>query len=202
MKVTCKLCGRQFETLNSHMTKSHKITVEEYLKKFPDSKTCSDEYLEKQSVAMTKRNLNLEFSEFVSERNRKNWKDKEYRESQVLSMIKRRNKSIIGLHNSCKCKSFVAYKSQSELDYARFLDNCNEVVSYDSESFVIWYRNNEEDKMYIPDFTVNYRDGHTEVVEVKPLNHHSAHDDLLESKYLAARKYCQENGYKFVVITR
>lgn len=202
MKVVCKLCGRQFETLNSHMTRSHGITVNEYLDQFPGSQTCSEEFLRKQSVAMTRRNLSLEFSESVSRRNREKWKDKIYRETQVLSMIKKRNRAIIGTHTSSKCVSFVAYKSSSELEYAKFLDQCEDVLSYDSESFVIWYNHLGQEKMYILDFIVKYRDSHVEVVEIKPSIHHSAHDDLLCDKYRAAQDYCKDHGYTFVTISR
>lgn len=200
MKVVCKICGREFSTLNSHMHRTHGITIEEYKKLYPCSKTCSEEFLDKQSKAMTKRNVSHEFSESISKRNSENWKRKEYRESQVLSMIKKRNHSIIGNHYSDKCLSFVAYKSIKELNYAKMLDENVEVVSYDSESFAIWYNFNGKDKMYVPDFIVNYKDGHTEVVEIKPQVHHSAHDDLLDKKFIAAKCYCESHGYKFVVV--
>lgn len=200
MKVVCEICKREFSTLNSHMHRSHGLTLDEYRELYPGAKTSSDEYAEKQSKAMKRRNESLKFSESVSERNKVNWTKKEYRGKQVLSMIKKHNKSIKGVHTSCKCKSFVAYKSDFELTYAKYLDTLPEVESYDSESFVIWYVHNKEDRMYIPDFIVNYRDGHTEVVEIKPESHHSAHDDLLENKFIAARNYCDEHGFKFVIV--
>lgn len=200
MKVVCKICGRQFETLSSHMNRAHGITIKDYLEQYPNSQIISEEYREKQSKAMSRRNRSLEFSEYISERNRENWKLKDYREKQVLSMIKKRNAAVKGVHYSNKCKTFVAYKSELEFKYAVSLDNDEKVESYDSESFVIWYEHCGEDKMYIPDFFVEYVDGRKAVVEIKPYFHHSAHDDLLRDKFNAAQEYCKEHGYLFYIV--
>lgn len=64
--LKCKICGKEVKMLSMHISKSHKISKDEYEDKFGPTKFVLDE--------ITKRR-----SEILSERNKENWKDKDYR---------------------------------------------------------------------------------------------------------------------------
>jgi len=50
--VKCKICGSEFPTLVAHVKRKHNLSTAEYLKQFPNSKICSDEYRRKTSESM------------------------------------------------------------------------------------------------------------------------------------------------------
>ncbi len=49
--LTCPICGKQFQTLNSHIHFKHKLTTEEFLHQYSDTKLVSDSV--KESVSKT-----------------------------------------------------------------------------------------------------------------------------------------------------
>lgn len=67
MKVICPICNKEYASLMIHVKRSHKLTREELLEKYPGTKLISEE-------------LSARKSEIMSERNLENWKNEEYRE--------------------------------------------------------------------------------------------------------------------------
>ena len=45
--IECKICGKKYRQLTSHITKIHKITCNKYREKYPDSKITSDNLVDK-----------------------------------------------------------------------------------------------------------------------------------------------------------
>jgi hypothetical protein len=63
-KIKCLICGKYYKRLTgSHIEKIHNLSREEYLKRFPKAKLCSDEFKKKQSKMIKrlykKKELNL-----------------------------------------------------------------------------------------------------------------------------------------------
>ena len=114
-------------------------------------------------------------------------------------------------------KGVPKYRSGWELAFMRFCDSNDHIISWSSESLTIPYRNPLTGKptRYIPDFLIQYRNKHnqvvTELIEIKPKK-----QSILESKasnrdraivavnyakWAAAQAWCRCNGLTFRVIT-
>jgi hypothetical protein len=93
----------------------------------------------------------------------------------------------------------IYYKSGWELSFIKYLDSNLDVISYVYEPFAIEYKFQHK-RNYIPDFLVEYADGHKELVEIKPSN--KLKDPQIKAKFRAAKIYCKKNNLKFVVISR
>ncbi len=114
-------------------------------------------------------------------------------------------------------KGVPKYRSGWELAFMRFCDSNDHIISWSSESLTIPYRNPLTGKptRYIPDFLIQYRNKHnqvvTELIEIKPKK-----QSILESKasnrdraivavnyakWAAAQAWCKRNGLTFRVIT-
>jgi hypothetical protein len=114
-------------------------------------------------------------------------------------------------------KGVPKYRSGWELAFMRFCDSNDHIISWSSESLTIPYRNPLTGKptRYIPDFLIQYRNKHnqvvTELIEIKPKK-----QSILESKasnrdraivavnyakWAAAQAWCRRNGLTFRVIT-
>ena len=119
----------------------------------------------------------------------------------------------------------IVYRSGLEFRYMMKLDNDDNVVSWESETFCIPYfdPNSNRTRRYFPDFRVTRtKDGQdkTYVIEVKPdsqsrppkrgkkKSKKSDRRFLSESwtyrkncaKWKAAKKYCEINGFEFVIL--
>ena len=109
------------------------------------------------------------------------------------------------------------FRSGWELAFMRFCDSNDHIISWSSESLTIPYRNPLTGKptRYIPDFLIQYRNKHnqvvTELIEIKPKK-----QSILESKasnrdraivavnyakWAAAQAWCKRNGLTFRVVT-
>lgn len=119
----------------------------------------------------------------------------------------------------------VVYRSSYELKFMNFLDRHPNVVRWASEEFFIPYTWNGEPHRYFPDFLIEFKSADGEikkmVVEIKPS--HQTHPpqapkrqtrkalEVYEnaiatytkniSKWEAAKKFCEKNGAKFIVLT-
>lgn len=94
------------------------------------------------------------------------------------------------------------HRSGWELTYMKYLDNNPEVVNWSYEKIVIEYISNLRTKKirkYIPDFYVEYSDGHCEIVEIKPKR--KLDQAIIKKKLDAAVKWCRENGLIYKIIT-
>jgi hypothetical protein len=61
--ITCQLCNKQYKSITNSHLKSHKITFEEYLEKFPGAKTISEETSKKYSENTKRYNASRDYSE-------------------------------------------------------------------------------------------------------------------------------------------
>jgi hypothetical protein len=118
----------------------------------------------------------------------------------------------------------IYYRSSYELKFMQYCDLSENILSYQSEEFFIPYVSPIDGKYhkYFPDFYIKYKDkeGNIKkaVIEVKPKK------DLREpeknpkrktrswayqvktwavnqQKWAAARKYCEDKGYEFLIFT-
>jgi TnsA endonuclease N terminal len=115
---------------------------------------------------------------------------------------KRKSRYQRGEYTSTKTGQICRYRSGWEHRYMLHLDSDPEVETWTYEQTVIAYVSNIRTKKvrrYYPDFFVKYRDGRTEVVEVKP-KRKLAQATVLK-KAAAAQQWCLENGSSYRMIT-
>lgn len=91
------------------------------------------------------------------------------------------------------------YRSGYECEVYESLESIDEVLAYDVEPFKVPYLFEGEAHNYNPDLIIHFIDGHTEVWEIKPSNQ----TDLPKNhaKWASCELYCQDRGWKFVVMT-
>lgn len=106
-----------------------------------------------------------------------------------------------GLYESKKA-GVCSYRSSWELEYMKYLDSNDDVVSYEYEKLKIPYISNLKTKKiryYMPDFCIAYLDGTKKIVEIKPSRRMM--QDKIQKKFNAAKTWCAENSMEFVVVT-
>ena len=117
----------------------------------------------------------------------------------------------------------IIYRSSWELRLMVYLDSHPNVITWGSEELIIPYRSPIDNKVhrYFPDFLVTKKnkDGKIEtvVIEVKPLKETKPPAPqakrtpkylrevytwgINEAKWKAARDYCENKGWKFIIMT-
>jgi len=116
----------------------------------------------------------------------------------------------------------IIYRSTWELRVMKWLDNHPNVIWWNSEELIIRYRSPVDNKMhrYFPDFIakMKQKDGSvmTYVIEVKPeaqtkmpvqkkktkrFLQEAATYAINQEKWRAADIFCQEHGWKFLILT-
>jgi hypothetical protein len=114
---------------------------------------------------------------------------------------KRKGHYIRGTYTSPiagECK----YRSGWELKVMVYLDENPEVEAWSYEKTVIEYVSNVRSKKirkYYPDFFVKYKDGRTELIEVKPKR--KLEQLTVKKKADAAREWCKVNGLTYKILT-
>lgn len=91
------------------------------------------------------------------------------------------------------------YRSGMECEVYEVLERLPEVVSYDAEPIDIKYCHEGEWKTYKPDLSIFFLDGTKEIWEIKPKNQTKL--PVNDSKWTYAQKYCENRGWKFMVLT-
>lgn len=116
---------------------------------------------------------------------------------------KRKSHYHTGDHVSSKLLNGPAhYRSGWEEKYMLWLDNNEDVVSYEYESIVIAYLANiklNKVKKYFVDIFVHYLDGRNELIEIKP--HRKLKNVTVIKKQLAAENWCKDNNATYKLIT-
>lgn len=101
-----------------------------------------------------------------------------------------------GLYFSIKINKELNYRSSWELATIKWLDNNDEIITYEYEKIRIVYYMKEADRNhkrnYIPDFLITFKDGHKELWELKPQEF--TKNEKTQLKAEAAIKYCRENN--------
>ncbi len=114
----------------------------------------------------------------------------------------------------------VRYRSLWERQVMKWADHNSDIVSWSSEEVVIPYRSTVDRKMhrYYMDFKLTYADGHTVLVEVKPLKQTKLPKKPVKkrsrryinevrtfavntSKWVAAEAYALDRGWAFEIWT-
>lgn len=115
---------------------------------------------------------------------------------------KRKSRYHTGIHVSTKTGRECKYRSGWELSYMQHLDNDPEVTDWSYEALIIPYLSNTKTgkmRRYFPDFTVQYRDGHEEIVEIKPKR--KLTQRTVTKKVLAGHDWARAHGVTYRVMT-
>lgn len=102
-----------------------------------------------------------------------------------------------GTYLSTKMKETFYYRSSWELKYMIQLDQDNSVISWIYEPFWVPYSKDGDKHRHIPDFVIEYLDGHKEIHEVgvKKLK-----EEVFAEKVSAIKEFCQKNNYLFKIV--
>ena len=120
----------------------------------------------------------------------------------------------------------IIYRSMWEFKFFRYLDGHPDVKWWASEEYVVPYVSPIDGKRhrYFPDVVVNNKDGSTVMIEIKPYKQTLPPDPsnrnktptgrvsrrylnevktygINEAKWKAARAYCAERGWQFLIMT-
>jgi len=120
----------------------------------------------------------------------------------------------------------IEYRSQLEFDYMHKIDKSDNVISWGSETVVIEYFNPVKQSMarYFTDLCLETKSHGRLIVEIKPEKEKVAINEskepkrskrkkestyryelgmykINESKWKAAKRYCQDRGWEFMVVT-
>lgn len=107
----------------------------------------------------------------------------------------------------------IIYRSSYELTFINWLEKNPGVEGWGSECIKIPYYNimTGEHHTYYPDYLVKMKNGEGIVVEIKPkdqtqrpkCNHGRVWNEWVKnlSKWKAAKKYCEDRGLKFKILT-
>lgn len=103
---------------------------------------------------------------------------------------------------SLKANKLLKSRSGWEYAYFQYLDNNQDVKSYEYESLKIPYLSNKKSgkiRNYIPDFIITYFDGTVLIVEIKPKRF--LEKLQIKKKLIAAKEYAEKNKIQFKVLT-
>lgn len=116
----------------------------------------------------------------------------------VRKVSNRSKKNTIGDFPSLKMKRMIAFESLIERDGLYTFDFERDVLAFEEQPLSIEYEHEKKKRHYIPDFLLK-KPNHFVIVECKPI----ALVDTPENrrKFDAARKWCEEHGYHFQVLT-
>ena len=115
---------------------------------------------------------------------------------------RRRRGYFRGTYVSDKTGQHCVYRSGWELGFMMFLDASPDVVTFASEPIKIPYVSNLKSRRlrnYVPDFVVEYIDGSTFIIEIKPKKR--LDQATVKKKLSAAHVYASEHGWYLAVLT-
>lgn len=100
-KVTCKICKNKFDILNTHLRRVHRMKAEDYLIKYPNAKTVSDDH--KKKLSQTVREAGVNYSllagkrtfDFIKDVRLKRLLQRDYKTAKVCLKNKQWKPSII-----------------------------------------------------------------------------------------------------------
>jgi hypothetical protein len=118
--------------------------------------------------------------------------------------ITKSHRSITGKKPSKKTGNTHRFESSLERDYIALLEFDDQVDYYVEQAFSIHYLQVGKDRIYTPDFLVIYKSSankKTLLAEIKYKADLLLHGEDYKPKFDAAIKFCEDNGYRFSVIT-
>lgn len=104
-----------------------------------------------------------------------------------------------GWYHSNKMNKKLHYRSGYEAKLYEYMDHDIEIQSFTEEPFEIEYIHEGKSHRYKPDLVVQFIDNRVEVWEVKPANQTNL--EVNRNKWRAAKKACEQRGWKFIVMT-
>ena len=116
----------------------------------------------------------------------------------VRKVSNRSKRNTIGDFPSIKMKRMIAFESLVERDSIYTFDFDQDVLAFEEQPLSIEYEHEGKKRHYIPDFLLK-KPNYSVIVECKP-------EVLVDSpensrKFDIARKWCEEHGYHFQVLT-
>lgn len=114
----------------------------------------------------------------------------------------RKGHYITGTYTSTRSNADFKYRSGWELAYMKYLDDNEDVFTWSYENVAIPYVSNTRTgklRKYYPDFQVEWIDGRSELIEIKPSKR--VMQTAVQKKLKAAGTYCLAHGLTLVVIT-
>ncbi|MCT3950229.1 Tn7 transposase TnsA N-terminal domain-containing protein [Elizabethkingia anophelis] len=113
-----------------------------------------------------------------------------------------KSSSLSGVVNINSVKQPIQFESSLERDFIFLLEFDKDIKQYLEQPLEIVYKDESgKQRKYIPDFIITYYDRPTEIVEIKYESTLNAMREELQMKFLAAKKYCEKNGFIFKVVT-
>jgi hypothetical protein len=125
-----------------------------------------------------------------------------YSDSEYIKKFMSTKQRLKGSYYSVKNNRTYRYRSYYEEKFMSHLDEAVDVVCWEYEPFYIEYQYQKTNRKYIIDFLVTYTDRRKEIIEVG--SNYKKVDRVSEktkSKFVAAKKFCKENGMSFKIIT-
>ena len=198
--IKCQLCNKEFLRITNSHLKTHNISIQDYLRKYPNSPIISEESCRKMSTIMLG-NTNWMSEKFiffnsnkdpiVIDKRRKSckatWgkKSKEEIANHVKKSVKKRYKKYNVFFNN----TLLYFKSSLEVQFFNIMRD-NYKIEYEPTSF--YYHIDGVRRRYVPDFLIN----NNVFVEVKPYY-------LIEDKIVQLKKKAViDEGYSFLFFTK
>ena len=110
-----------------------------------------------------------------------------------------KSRHVTGFYFSTKNQESFWHDSSYELRAFKLLDKLPTVKSYNRCVFYIEYSLGNTQHNYFPDIHVTYKNGHEEIVEIKPVRR--LKDEINIAKFKAANKYYKDSPIRYVVWT-
>lgn len=104
-------------------------------------------------------------------------------------------------NNYMNSERFPEYRSSWELAFYKYCEASDKIKKWSAESIAINYISPKDGKphRYFPDVFVLLENGDKYIIEIKPNN--QTNNPINKAKWEAARKWSQENGFTFLVLT-
>jgi hypothetical protein len=113
------------------------------------------------------------------------------------------SKYIQPLDRTMNQAQYPEYRSSWEKKFMEYCDKSPDVLYWSTEYFPIPYVKPTDNKVhrYYPDLFVKTKDKKYKgyIIEIKP--HNQINSPINQAKFKAAEEFCNQKGYKFLVIT-
>ena len=104
-----------------------------------------------------------------------------------------------GYFESKKCNIKMFYRSSYELKACEMFEKNPNVIFFNTEPLAIKYVFENQERNYIPDFIVQYKDGTEKIIEIKPKCFTNNKQVLAKEEY--AKLYCEKRNMIYEIYT-
>jgi len=116
--------------------------------------------------------------------------------------MRKKRKYKTGKYTSLKSGKVYEYRSGWEQKYMVWLDKNLDIIEWSYEEIIIQYISNLKTRRirkYIPDFSITWKNGKKELIEIKPQN--KVNQITNQKKFRFATNWCTTNDHEFVILT-